>query len=214
MKKLSIIIIIIILIIVFFSGFFIWKNIQDAQDVLIEESNDESAVEDLFNDVSKTYWASEYISYLVQRGVMTVDEDNYFYPENNISQKDFIISILKISMPRIEISELTNQELIDFLKEQKILEKDFEEEKLNDSLTNYDAAVLLAKVDIIIQGHEQQMIELNYIDLDKADEIGETLIEHSIARGFFKDNASSQFYPNKLLTKAQIAEILYLFLNV
>lgn len=213
MKKIYIILMVIALILGIVGGIFfyhIWKNREDDWP---GETGDEDIEYYLFKDVSESYWASTYISYVTQREMMSADDANYFHPEENMSVKDFMITLLKAVMPRVDISELSNQELILFLQERKIINSDFAEEKLDSSVTNYDAAMLLAKIDIHMRENKQLIKDIAYQDIGEIDAVGRTLIGHCIARGFLRVKNTKSFYPNKALTRAEIAEMVYLFLN-
>lgn len=214
MKKTYLIItLVIILIAGLIGGIFLYKHLHKEDDGWVDESGDKNNIEYIFSDIPKDYWASDYILYLVQRDIMSVDDNNYFYPEEKMTVKDFLIILLKTLMPRVDVSNLSNQELISFLQEKKLLDKDFKEEGLDSSLTNYDIAVLTAKADLHIRENSQEIMNLKYIDLSEIDEVGKTLIGHAVARGFIKTKTTKRFNPQRFLTRAEIAEVLYLFLN-
>lgn len=216
MRKSYIIIIVVIgLVACLIGGFFIYKNFSDREydEIWVDESGNEDFIEYIYNDVPRDYWASEYILYVVQRDIMSVDEENNFYPEENMTMRDFLTVLLKALMPRVDVSKFSDEEFIAFLQDEKILSKDFKMEEMYSSLTNYYATLFTAKADIHVRDYEQEITDLKYIDLDEIDDVGQTLIGHAISRGFVKTKTTKKFYPQKVLTRAEIAEILYLFLN-
>ena len=213
MRRVYIVIIAVIIILGIVGSIFLYQNWKKEEDDWPGEFEDDNREVYIYQDVSESYWASEYISYVVQRDIMTVDDENHFYPESNMSLKNFLITVFRGIMPRVTMSQWSDEELLSFLQERKILDEDVSVAKLNSSLTNYEAAILLAKIDIKIRENNQIMKEIDDIDLAEIDDVGRTLIGHSIASGYFNMKNAKNFYLSKVLTRAEIAEIVYMFLT-
>ena len=124
MKKSYIILIIVsVLIILFITGYFISQNIYFDNGEIPEESGDEDVVEMIFNDVSENHWASKYILFLTQRKIMFVSGDGYFYPNNSVKIKEFIEILMRVSMGRIDLENMSGDDYINILVANKILEE-------------------------------------------------------------------------------------------
>lgn len=213
MKRYFVIITILLIIIGITIAFLCLNNLDKDNYDWMDTIEDEDIKEDIFADVNEDYWASEFISYLSKREIMSNSGDLNFYPEQFMSLKDFLITVLQISMPRVNIENISNNELIELLKEKEILSEKFSEENLDSYATNYDAGLILAKADIYVRENEQKIANIQYEDLNNIDDVSRTLLGHSISSGFLNIKDSNMFYPEKVLTRAEIAEIIYLFLN-
>ena len=215
MKKIYIILIIVsVLIISLGVGIFIIKYLNVEIEDWEESSGDELIEDMIFSDVSENYWASEYILYLTQRNIMFCDEKERFYPEQKVSYGEFVEILLRCSMGRLDFENLSDKDFIKIMEENKLLRKgEIGVSKFSEYITKSEVAVLLAKVDMKIRNNKQLMTYSQYNDLANIDEINQTLITHSIAKGYLKVNKENNFYPNKILSRAEVAEIIYLFLN-
>lgn len=213
MKKIYVALIIVsVLIIIFVVGFLIYKFMNVENEDWLYSSGE--VVEDMiFADVSREYWASEYILYLSQRDIMSASVDGNFYPDNKVTYIELAEILLRASMGRLDFESLSGDDFLRILEENKIFAtNEVTKEKFNMNVTKCDVAVLLAKADMKIRNREQEIISLNYKDLTGIDEVSQTLIVHSVSRGFLRESGKNNFYPNKELSRAEIAEIIYLFL--
>ena len=94
-----------------------------------------------------------------------------------------------------------------------IKEDEITNEILDSEVTNYYAAIMMAKFDINIRNEEQKIIPIKYTDIGDLSDTYKTLIAHSVKRGFIKVKDSSKFNPNNTLSRAKVAEIVYIFMN-
>lgn len=214
MKKMHVALIIVSgLIIITIIGFLVFKyrNIENEEWLY---SSGEIVEDMIFDDVSGEYWASEYILYLTQREIMFPSDDGNFYPDNKVTFIEFVEILLRASMGRMDFNNLSDDDFKNILLQNKLInENELTEDILKKNITKKDVAVFLAKVDIKIRNNEQVINSLNYKDLTNIDEVSQTLITHSISRGFLNEKSKNYFSPNKELTRVEIAEIIYLFLN-
>lgn len=213
MRKMHVILIIVSVLIIFLIiGFFTIKFLNNENEDWLYESGD--SVEMIFDDVSESHWASEYILYLTKREIMGPSGDGKFYPENNVTYGEFFESILRCSTRGIDFDEIQSDDLIKLLERNRVIEKD---EIKMDKLTNYiiksDVGIFLAKVDMKIRNKKQIVNALKYNDLTNFDEVSQTLLAHSVSSGYFGIEKDSNFYPNQTITRAEMSKILYLFLN-
>lgn len=215
MKKMHFILIAIIVIISIVLGFFLYKNIEiENDDWLNDYPGKQNEVEIVFNDVPKNHEFSEYIKYLTEREIMFPSGDGYFYPEEKVSLGEFSEILLRASMPRLNTQSYVQSDYIKKFEEIGILkEKEINENNFNSMVTNYQVGVLLAKVDIKVRNNRQCMGNINFEDLYGMSEVAQSLIIHSVERGFFDLKNSKNFYPYKPLTRAEVAKIIYLFVN-
>ena len=216
MKKMyTILIIVSVLTIVFVLGYFAFKNYNENEndDNWLNSSGD-IEIDTGFNDVSNEYWAKEYILYLAQRDIMSGDASGNFNPENKMSCREFLMALSKASMPMIDYSKISENDLIKILIDKNVIKEDeITNEILDSEVTNYYAAIMMAKFDINIRNEEQKIMPIKYTDIGDLSDTYKTLIAHSVKRGFIKVKDSSKFNPNNTLSRAKVAEIVYIFMN-
>ncbi len=214
-KTYTILIIVSVLTIVFVLGYFAFKNYNENEkdDNWLNSSGD-IEIDTGFNDVSNEYWAKEYILYLTQRDIMSGDASGNFNPENKMSCREFLIALSKASMPMIDYSKTSENDLIKILIDKNVIKEDeITNEILDSEVTNYYAAIMMVKFDINIRNEEQRIIPIKYTDIGDLSDTYKTLIAHSVKRGFIKIKDSSKFNPNKTLSRAKVAEMIYSFMN-
>lgn len=214
-KTYTILIIVSVLTIVFVLGYFIFKNYNENEndDNWLNGSGD-IEIDTGFNDVSNEYWAKEYILYLTQRDIMSGDASGNFNPENKMSCREFLMALSKASMPMIDYSKISENDLIKILIDKNVIKEDeITNEILDSEVTNYYAAIMMAKFDINIRNEEQKIMPIKYTDIGDLSDTYKTLIAHSVKRGFIKVKDSSKFNPNNTLSRAKVAEIVYIFMN-
>lgn len=214
-KTYTILIIVSVLTIVFVLGYFAFKNYNENEndDNWLNSSGD-IEIDTGFNDVSNEYWAKEYILYLTQRDIMSGDASGNFNPENKMSCREFLIALSKASMPMINYSKISENDLIKILIDKNVIKEDeITNEILDSEVTNYYAAIMMAKFDINIRNEEQKIMPIKYTDIGDLSDTYKTLIAHSVKRGFIKVKDSSKFNPNNTLSRAKVAEIVYIFMN-
>lgn len=215
-KTYTILIIVSVLTIVFVLGYFAFKNYNENEndDNWLNSSGD-IEIDTGFNDVSNEYWAKEYILYLTQRDIMSGDASGNFNPENKMSCREFLMALSKASMPMIDYSKISENDLIKILIDKNVIKEDeITNEILDSEVTNYYAAIMMAKFDINIRNEEQKIMPIKYTDIGDLSDTYKTLIAHSVKRGFIKVKDSSKFNPNNTLSRAKVAEIVYIFMNV
>ena len=214
-KTYTILIIVSVLTIVFVLGYFAFKNYNENEndDNWLNSSGD-IEIDTGFNDVSNEYWAKEYILYLAQRDIMSGDASGNFNPENKMSCREFLMALSKASMPMIDYSKISENDLIKMLIDKNVIKEDeITNEILDSEVTNYYAAIMMAKFDINIRNEEQKIMPIKYTDIGDLSDTYKTLIAHSVKRGFIKVKDSSKFNPNNTLSRAKVAEIVYIFMN-
>lgn len=214
-KTYTILIIVSVLTIVFVLGYFAFKNYNENEndDNWLNSSGD-IEIDTGFNDVSNEYWAKEYILYLAQRDIMFGDASGNFNPENKMSCREFLMALSKASMPMIDYSKISENDLIKILIDKNVIKEDeITNEILDSEVTNYYAAIMMAKFDINIRNEEQKIMPIKYTDIGDLSDTYKTLIAHSVKRGFIKVKDSSKFNPNNTLSRAKVAEIVYIFMN-
>ena len=214
-KTYTILMIVSVLTIVFVFGYFAFKNYNENEndDNWLNSSGD-IEIDTGFNDVSNEYWAKEYILYLAQRDIMSGDASGNVNPENKMSCREFLIALSKASMPMINYSKISENDLIKILIDKNVIKEDeITNEILDSEVTNYYAAIMMAKFDINIRNEEQKIMPIKYTDIGDLSDTYKTLIAHSVKRGFIKVKDSSKFNPNNTLSRAKVAEIVYIFMN-
>lgn len=215
MKKIYIaIIIVVVMIILAIAGFLICRNLKSENDDWLYNSGDDKTDENICNDVLESDAASKYIEFVLERNIMFTDENDNFYPNENISLIEFLDILAKISFPRMDLENISGDDLVKLFEENGVIkEGEITKEEYDSKVTNYQAIILLAKCDMKIRNYEQVICGINYKDLNGISEVGQTLIAHSVARGFVPLSDSDYFSPDKLLKRAEVAEIVYLYMS-
>lgn len=218
-KKHIILIIVSMLIILSVTIFFTIKNIRenDLGDMSwIDEKPLEEDKELIFNDVPKNHWASGYIDFLSKREIMIASGDGNFYPDEKVTIEEFIEILALINFNGINSDNSSGDSFtrsLEILKTNGVLSQEqFNENNRFENIKKIDVAVLVAKADLKIKVNKQKIIDLAFTDLQEIDEVEMSLLVHSVASGFFI-NETSKFYPNNSITRAEVAKVLYYFLN-
>ena len=206
MKKFYLILFIILFILGVTSGLFIYRYFAKEEDTWLEREGNNNYEEIIYHDVPVSHTASEAILYLKERDIMTGKEDGNFYPEEEVSAKEVLQTLLMASLPRLNQESLTEEELVDLLKEKKVLPATFSTEMLNSSLTNYDVAIILARADIQICGEMQLIGDATIMHRESFDDEEQTLLQHAWKRGFIGSNYH-------VVHRAELAEMIYCFLT-
>lgn len=214
-KKCIVLLIVSVLTILLVLSYFVFRYYDmEKSDESWLNSSGEAESDGVFEDVSDTYWAKEYILYLTQRDIMFEDSDGNFNPEKDITCEEFLIMLSKVSMPMIDYTKINVNELTSILKQRNVFYDDeLSKEFLDSKLTNYNAAVMMAKFDINIRNAEQEITFLEYNDINSLNEVDKSLIGHSIKCGFVKVKDETKFYPDKIINRAVAAEMVYNFIN-
>ncbi len=218
-KKHVVLIIVSVLIIASVTVFFIIKNIRenDLGDMSwLDEEPDVTDEDLIFNDVPKGHWASSYIDFLTKREVMFGSGDGNFYPDKKVTVEEFIETLALINFREIDLTNNSGDnfnQCLALLKENEVVSEDkFSENNKLENIKKIDVAVLIAKADLKIKNNRQKIIDLAFTDLQEFDEVTKSLLSHSVASGFFI-NETSKFYPNNSITRAEMAKVLYYFMN-
>lgn len=218
-KKHVVLIIISVLIIASVTVFFIIKNMRenDLGDMSWIDQEPDVVDEDLiFNDVPKSHWASSYIDFLSKREIMLGSSDGNFYPDKKVTVEEFIETLVLINFREIDFKNSSGdnfKQYLELLKENGVVIEDkFNENNKLENIKKIDVAILLAKADLKIKVNKQKIIDLAFTDVQELDEVTKSLLAHSVASGFFI-NETSKFYPNSSMTRAEVAKVLYYFMN-
>lgn len=219
-KKHIILIIVSVLTIAGVTTFLIFNNIlkNDLGDMSwIDEEPGETDEELVFKDVPKKHWASQYIQFLTAREIMNASGDENFYPDAEITNEEFIKAVALISFTGINFREMSGEtsfdEAVKLLEQSNVLSKNqITNTNKNKKISKIQVADILAKTDIKLRNNKQKIVDLLFTDLKNTDEVEIALLSHSVARGFWT-NEVKNFYPNSSITRAELAQVLYCFIN-
>lgn len=218
-KKHVILMIVSVLIILGISLFFVIKNMRENDLGDMSWIDEKPAVEDeelIFNDVPKSHWASNYIDFLSKREIMTASGDGNFYPDKKVTVEEFIEILALINFNGINSENSSGDNFascLEILEANGVVSKNqFDENNRLENIKKIDVAVLIAKADLKIKVNRQKIIDLAFADLQEVGEVERALLSHSVASGFFI-NETSKFYPNSSMSRAEVAKVLYYFLN-
>lgn len=179
---------------------------------------EESEWEDIFasgdaevyvsTDVAKSHWASMYIEYLTPREIMKSDADGNFNPDKIVTVREFLISLFKACKMRFDFENLSDEDINRILTTNKLT---FSDMNLDRNVTKLDVAILFAKADMHVRNNEQNLEYVYFGDTTDLDEVSTSLISHSVSNKYIEGLAGN-FYPQKVLNRAEIAKALYMFM--
>ena len=172
-----------------------------------------------FSDVSN-HWAKQYITELSNKGVINGYEDGTFKPEGEIKKGEFLKLIMCASLPDNDFTVDTPKYnhwadgYIQMAEQKGVINEGWvNETSANDVITRREMVFILGKCDVALKeyGLKNGPVELTDIDDMSADEIN--MLSHCVSRGLISGYEDLTFRPNKSLTRAEVATIIWRFMQ-
>ena len=172
-----------------------------------------------FSDVPG-HWGETYINSLADKGIINGYTDGTFKPNGTIKKGEFLKLIMTSFMPDFDWTQQNEAYThwasiyIETAMQKGIIPVDFcDETTANDEITRGEVVNILGKCDIIIANEAQDGAEMEFYDIDDLDDETFAMLSHCVAKGYIAGYNDATFKPNKTLTRAEVATILYRYLN-
>ena len=173
-----------------------------------------------FPDVDSSHWAIEYISKLSDEGVINGYDDGTYRPEGTVKRSEF----LKLVMAAVWPSYLDLEEVpapfdhwaapyVGLAEIDGVLEKgEYTLENIEEPITRIEMAKIIAKADMYEKYNSAQYGEqLGFLDIGELDTEDRLLLTHAYVSGLIKGYDNGTFKPNKTMTRAEAATMIYRF---
>ncbi len=172
-----------------------------------------------FSDISG-HWAKQYVTELADKGVINGYEDGTFKPEGEIKKGEFLKLIMCASLPDADFTTDTPKYnhwadgYIEMAEFKGVIDDGWvNETTANEVITRREMVYILGKCDILLKeyGLKSGPVELFDIDDMSADEI--KMLSHCVSRGLIAGYEDYTFRPDKTLTRAEVATIIWRFMQ-
>ena len=99
--------------------------------------------------------------------------------------------------------------------ENHVIDVDYieEDDQANEEITRADVVRILGKCDLIIADSYQGFAEMEFYDVEDLDDEAYAMLAHCVSQGYITGYDDATFKPDKTLTRAEVATILYRYLN-
>jgi hypothetical protein len=166
------------------------------------------------------HWAEQYIDELTNQKIINGYTDGTYKPDGPIKRGEFLKLIMMASKPDVNWS-LKNYKYnhwssiySNYAENKKIVPVGFADENTAEKeITRIEVATILGKCDIYLREHNQRAKSLSFTDTKELDKEQKVLLEHCVGSEYINGFPDGTFKPNDTLTRAQVAKILYVFLN-
>ena len=166
------------------------------------------------------HWGETYINALADKGIINGYTDGTFKPNGTIKKGEFLKLVMTTFMPDYD----WNQENVAYkhwagiymeaAMQQGVIGIDYvDESNVNEEISRGDVVNILGKCDIIIAQNPQDGTAMEFYDVDDLDEETFAMLSHCVASGYIAGYNDATFKPDKTLTRAEVATILYRYLN-
>lgn len=172
-----------------------------------------------FSDVSG-HWGEQYINSLADKGIINGYTDGTFKPNGTIKKGEFLKLVMTTFMPDFDWTQENvayshwASIYIETAMQKGVIDIDFvDESTVNDEITRGEVVNILGKCDIMIANEPQDGAQMELYDIDDLDDETFAMLSHCVAKGYIKGYEDLTFKPNKTLSRAEVATILYNYLN-
>jgi len=173
-----------------------------------------------FSDVAG-HWAEQYINDLTNKGVINGYEDGTYRPEGEIKKSEYIKLIMVASLPDYdwdnkECFKYTHWsgKYIQAAEENGIIPfGSINDDNANEVITRGDMVEILGKCDIMLKGNNQETCEIEMYDIANLEPTKLAMLSHCVAKGLIAGYEDYTFRPDKTLTRAEVATILFRFMK-
>lgn len=181
----------------------------------------ETAPEPVFSD-TKGYWAEDDVAYLYTQGITKGYKDGTFRPKNQITRQEFAVMLYRYlgingeSFETVELPFADNSKIGDYaetaikaLYTAGIINGSNRDGKLyfnpGASLTRAQAAAMIGRT----QEKGFTVAQLNFTDNAKIPSYAALYVQTMVAQGVLGGFKDGSFRPNDVLSRGQMAKILY-----
>lgn len=172
-----------------------------------------------FSDVSG-HWGESYINSIADKGIINGYPDGTFKPNGTIKKGEYLKLVMTAFIPKFDWTQPNvkynhwSSIYIEKAEREGIIEEgEIDATTANEEITREEVANILAKCDILLANNPQQKEEMEFYDISELSEESMTYLAHCVARGLITGYDDATFKPYKTLTRAEVATILYRYLN-
>lgn len=172
-----------------------------------------------FGDLASDHWAFEYINNLTNDGIINgYPEDNTFRPENTISRAEFLKLVIAASLPEgVSIDEIPMAidhwagRYLYVAETYGIIQRDdITLENINEPITRVEMALMVSKSDVILKFSDLNTENpILFSDYDKLNSEEVRWLTHSVNKGYLTGYPDNTFGPEKNMTRAEAATVIY-----
>ena len=177
-----------------------------------------------FPDVDESHWAFEYISKLSEDGIINGYQDGTYKPEGTVKRSEFLKLVLASVMPKdIDVDEIPRPfdhwaaGYVGIAQNYGIInEGEFTLENIEKPITRVEMARITANADIIMKDSpisKNSGDDVLFIDIGELSPQDYLLMEHCVASGLIKGYEDGTFRPEKTMTRAEAATMIYRFIG-
>lgn len=176
-----------------------------------------------FSDLSKDHWAYENIATLANKGVINGYPDGTYLPENSVTRGEF----LKLVMTTLYDGDEYFKDLgLDFIHwaapyafeamNNNYLMDGTDATGLDNNITRLEMACILSNIclDNDISSNEAGAHMINFSDIDELSIANKNAIIYSNINGLVIGYPDGTFGSNKTMTRAEVATVIYRFMNM
>lgn len=173
-----------------------------------------------FTDLESGHWAYEYITTLADEGVINGFEDGTYKPSNTVTRGQFIKLVITSCMPSyIDLSEAESTMehwagVYIWIAEtyEVISQNEINEENVDEPITRMEMVRIISKADMIMKENAQDFTkETEFIDVGLLSLNDLYLLRHAVSRGLITGYEDGTFKPDKTMTRAEAATMIYRF---
>ena len=164
------------------------------------------------------HWAATNIAELTEAGVINGYPDGTFKPEGTITRAEFLKLVIAASLPEgVDIADApaslnhwAGQHLYVAETYRIVSPGTIDEENINEPITRREMALMVSKADTILKRNElNQEVNVTYNDYDQMDVQELKYLSHAVSEGYITGYTDNTFKPDKNMTRAEAATIIY-----
>ena len=176
-----------------------------------------------FPDVPLDHWAFKYIDELSNQSVINGYNDGTYKPSGTVKRSEFIKLVMASCWPSYldldEVGHTIDHWAGPYIKLAEInsivMQGEYNLENIEQPITRIEMARIVANADIIMNYTPSQFSEtLPFIDVGNVDLRDKYLLSHTIARGLITGYEDKTFRPEKTMTRAEAATMIWRFTNL
>lgn len=173
-----------------------------------------------FSDLTESHWAYKNVMDMQSRGVISGFNDNTFKPDNSLTREQFItmaVKGLKITKPGTEnvFEDISDRWSEDFIKTAGYTMVDVGESNFRpgESALREDVAMAIVKMNNLEnESYSKKTLE-KFSDNKNISENRKKYVAIAVEKGLMSGNANGTFNPQRSLTRAEGATVIFNMLN-
>lgn len=180
-----------------------------------------------FSDFNESHWAYNYVTNLVNEGVINGYPNGTFKPEKKITRGEFF-KLIMIASQGEEFFELPSlvaenwaEPYINFAANNGLWMDGMETENIDDQITRLEMVIVLGKVvsykninKAFSEDGNGVVQKISFTDISNLSEMEQLYINTVAQYGLIKGYTDGTFRPNGYMSRAEVATIIYRFLSI